>query len=242
MTLAVEQGGAAPAAVGRSVRAWDLPTRLFHWSLVTLIASAYLTRSYSNDPTLYWHRMNGYAILTLLLFRVMWGFAGSSTSRFTHFFPRPIATLHYGLQVLRSRAPHYLGHNPLGSILIFLMLGAVLLQASTGLFTTDDVLAEGPLNKFASSALSGRASSYHARGYWIIGGLVVIHIVANLTYQFIKRDRLINAMVTGRKPPIAYADERECVVAPTSHALACLAVAAAIVGGGVMLAGGSLLR
>ena len=242
MTLAVERSGAAPADAGRSVRAWDLPTRLFHWSLVALIVSAYFTRTYSNDPTLYWHRINGYSILTLLLFRITWGLMGSSTSLFAKFFPRPLATLHYGLEVLRGRAPHYLGHNPIGSILIFLMLGAVLLQASTGLFTTDDVLAEGPLNKFASSALSGRASSYHSRGYWIIGGLVVIHIVANLAYQFIKRDKLINAMVTGRKPGIAYADERECVVAPKLHALACLAVAAMIVFGGVWLADGSLLR
>ncbi len=231
-----------PASAGASVRAWDLPTRLFHWSLVTLIVSAYLTRTYSNDPTLYWHRMNGYGILTLLLFRLMWGFVGSSTSRFARFFPLPMRTINYALAFVRNRSPHYLGHNPLGSMLIFVLLAAVLMQAVAGLFTTDDVLAEGPFNKYASGLWSGRASSYHARGYWIILAFVAIHIAANLLYQFVKRDKLINAMVTGEKPAAPYADEREATIAPILRAVLCLAIAAAIVGGGVVASGGSLLR
>ena len=226
----------------RRVRAWDGATRLFHWSLVLLIVSAYVTRNYSNDPTLYLHRLNGYAILTLLLFRLLWGAVGSSTSSFASFFPWPSAALRYARSLAGRRPLHYLGHNPLGGALILLMLGAVAAQALTGLFTSDDTLAQGPLYDRVSDAVSGRAGSYHAKGFWIIAALATVHILANLAYQLFGRDKLIKAMVTGTKPAEPYVDAQEARLAPTTRAIVCLLLAAAIVAGGVLLAGGSLLR
>ncbi|HEX4767256.1 MAG TPA: cytochrome b/b6 domain-containing protein [Lichenihabitans sp.] len=231
-----------PATDRKQVRVWDGATRFFHWALLILILDAYATRNFSHDPTLYLHRLNGYAILTLLLFRLLWGLVGSSTSRFASFFPMPGPAIRYGLALLRRRPLHYLGHNPLGACLIFAMLLAVAAQASTGLFTSDDVLAQGPLYDHASEAVTARASSYHARGFWIIVGLAAIHVVANLVYQFVLKDRLITSMVTGRKPIADYVDQRQAQIAPAWRAVACFVVAAVIVGGGVLLSGDSLLK
>ncbi len=229
-------------AAPRRVRAWDLPTRLFHWLLVTLIASAYLTRAYSGDPTLYWHRINGYALLALLLFRLMWGFAGSSTSRFAAFVPWPGRALRYVGALVRHRPMHYLGHNPLGAALIFAMLLAVAAQALAGLFTTDDVLAQGPLHDHAPAWLDDRMGAYHAQGFWIVLALATVHIVANLVYHFVMKDRLITAMVTGEKPVLDYEDQRQVRLAPQWRAAVCAVMAVGIVVGGVMLAGDSVLR
>ena len=241
MSLA-ERLASARRSAPRHVRAWDGPTRLFHWGLVALIVSAYLTRTYSNDPTLYWHRINGYSILALLLFRLMWGVVGSSTSRFASFFPWPSRVWRHAGLLLRGRAPLFLGHNPLGSVLIFVMLLAVLAQATAGLFTSDDVIAEGPLHKFASESLADRMGAYHAKGFWIILAFGVLHIAANLGYQFWKKEPVITAMVTGRKPVLDYADQQEAHLSPLWRAAACAVVAVALVVGGVMLAGDSVLR
>lgn len=242
MQLLAKRRRAARRGAPRRVRAWDLPTRLFHWLLVTLLASAYFTRAYSDDPSLYWHRINGYAILALLLFRLMWGFTGSSTSRFAAFVPWPGHALRYLGALLRNRPVHYLGHNPLGAALIFAMLLAVAAQAITGLFTSDDVLAQGPLHDHAPAWLVDRMGAYHAKGYWIILALAAVHIVANLIYQFVMKDELITAMVTGEKPSLDYADQRQARLAPQWRAAVCAVMAVAVVLGGVMLAGDSVLR
>lgn len=241
MSLA-ERLAAARRSAPRDVRAWDLPTRLFHWGLVALIVSAYLTRTYSADPTLYWHRINGYAIIALLLFRMMWGFVGSSTSRFSSFLPWPSRVLRHAGALLRGRAPLFLGHNPLGSVLIFVMMLAVLAQATAGLFTTDDVIAEGPLHHVASEGLADRMGAYHAKGFWIILALGAVHVAANLIYQFWKREPVVTAMVTGRKPLLDYSDQREARLSPLWRAAACAVVAVVLVVGGVTLAGDSVLR
>lgn len=237
----VSRGSAAEAVPSTQVKAWDSATRLFHWTLVASIVSAYVTRNYSDDPTLYWHRMNGYAVLVLLLFRLLWGLVGSSTSRFASFFPWPGKVIRYAQALLTGRRLHYLGHNPLGSALIFLMLLAVVAQAATGLFTSDDAIAQGPLHDRVSDLVSGRAASYHAKGFWIILGLVIIHIVANATYQFAFRDRLITSMITGTKQASHYIDASEARLAPSLRAVACLLFAVLVVAGGVLLAGESLL-
>jgi cytochrome b len=221
------------------VRVWDRPTRLFHWLLVLLILSAYLTRTFSDDPTLYLHRLNGYAVLVLLLFRLLWGFMGSSTARFARFVPGPVTLIRYVRATLGSGRPHYLGHNPLGSALIVAMLLAVTSQAVTGLFTSDDAIAQGPLYDHVSEAVSSRAGRYHALGFWIIVGLAAVHVVANLVYQFVIRDPVIAAMITGTKPPGDYVDAQGLRPAPAWRAALCLLVSLGVVGGGVLLSGGS---
>ncbi len=239
---AVPRSSSQAAIAPQRVRAWDGATRLFHWALVFLILSAYATRNFVSDPTLYLHRLNGYAILTLLLFRLLWGIVWSSTSRYATFFPLPGPAIRYAVSLMRGKPLHYLGHNPLGSILILLMLHAVAAQACTGLFTSDDAIAQGPLYDHASEFVTARAASYHAKGFWIILLLVAVHVCANLVYQLGFKDRLITSMITGTKPLAPYLDQQQARIAPALRALTCFIIAAAIVAGGVVLSGDSLLR
>jgi cytochrome b len=137
-----------------------------------------------------------------------------------------------------AAAPHYLGHNPLGSAMIMMLLAAALAQATTGLFTTDDIAVEGPLASVASAGWSSAASRYHGFGFLVILGLSAIHFVANLVYTFVKKDNLIGAMVTGSKAKADFADQPEAKGGSIGLAFGLLVAAAAIVFGSIWLSGG----
>ena len=230
-------------------RAWDLPTRLFHWTLVALIISAWASFEYAErlgDFTLKWHRWNGYAILVLLVFRVLWGFVGSSTSRFSAFVRLPHVAIGYGLDLLRGRDRHFLGHNPLGTWMILALLTAVAGQAMLGLFTVEhnDSGAFGPLYRLVSEPTWKQLSKWHLLGlHWVILPLVGMHITANVLYGVVKKDPLIRAMITGTKPAGPYEDGPQAVIAtrPLLRAFACLVAAVAIVFGTIAGVGGRLL-
>jgi cytochrome b len=218
------------------VRAWDLPTRVFHWSLVTLIISAFVSFRFSEvfgDNTLKWHRYNGYAVLVLLVWRVLWGVVGSSTSRWSAFVRWPWVAAGYAWDLVRGRAPHYLA-----------VLGVVAGQAALGLFTVEHNDAYwGPLYKTVSEATQKQLSHWHVRGfYYALLPLLGLHIVANILYGLVKKDPLIRAMVTGSKPAAPYRDQSEAVIVgwPVTRALACLLVAGGVVGGAIVGLGGKL--
>ena len=227
------------------VTAWDQPTRIFHWLLLALVISAYISMEFSEDlgdTLLVWHRWNGLAILTLVLWRVLWGFAGSSTARFSSFVPSPAAAFRYASETLQGRAPRYLGHNPLGSVMIIALLLILLVQATLGLFATDDdAFTGGPLHRLVSEADAKEAARRHG---WIFDYLLLpmagLHIVTNTLYGWLKKEPLITAMVTGEKPAAAYADETQAtlVARPMLRALVCLAVAAGMVFGSIAAVGG----
>ncbi len=229
------------------MRAWDLPTRLFHWSLVTLIGCSWLSYHYANaigDPTLRWHRWNGMAILVLVVFRVLWGFVGSSTSRFSAFIRWPWVALGYGLDLLAGKTRHYLGHNPLGSWMIVVLLLTVGAQAIGGLYTLEhNEITAGPLQRTISDEATAFISKWHRRGFNLLLALVALHVLANSLYQIIKRDPLITAMVVGTKPPADYEDTAEAVIVPHAglRAFACLVAAAVLVFGSIVLLGGRLI-
>lgn len=231
------------------MRAWDLPTRLFHWTLVVLLVCAWASFEYAEqlgDFTLKWHRWNGYAILVLLVFRVLWGFVGSSTSRFSAFVRLPNVALGYGLDLVRGRDRPFLGHNPLGSWMIVALLVVVAGQAVLGLFTVEhnDSGAFGPLYRLVSDATWKQFSKWHLLGlHWVILPLVGLHIAANLLYGLVKKDPLIRAMITGTKPAANYEDQSEAVIVarPLLRATACLVVAAVTVFGTIAGVGGRLL-
>jgi cytochrome b len=230
-----------------SVRVWDWPTRAFHWSLVLAIASAWFSAEFAGrigDPTLKWHRWNGYAILVLLAFRLIWGVVGSSTSRLGGLFHAPSATISYGLGLIKGRTVHYLGHNPLGSLMILLLLAAVTVQAVLGLYTLEhNEIAAGPLKRTISDETTERVSWLHVRGFNVILALASIHIVVNSLYGLVKRDPLVKAMVTGRKPARDYADAPEMRPAAGLALRAALSLLGAIiiVFGAITLLGGRIL-
>lgn len=240
---------AAPgrSAPGRSVPAWDWPTRVFKWGLVLLVFTAWLTNQ-GGDAWLNVHIANGYAVLVLLVFRVLWGIVGSSTARFSAWVSTPWRAAAYGLALVAGRGRRYLGHNPLGAWMILALMAAAAAQAGSGLFVADsNGIAGGPFANTdpleEATRLQKTISSWHFRGFNVILALAVLHVAVNLFYQFAKREPLIQAMVTGAKPAADYADEAAMRRAPSLalRALACLAAALAIVLGGIRLAAGHLL-
>ena len=230
----------------RQVRVWDWPTRAFHWLLVFFMICAWASHKFVpalGDHTLIWHRWNGYAILVLLVFRLLWGVLGSSTSRFSHFVRGPFFTLRYFLDFIGGKKRPFLGHNPLGTVMILVLLGAVMVQGTLGLFTLEhNEIVAGPLKRLISDDATEIVSKLHVRGFNILLVLIAIHISANIAYAFIAREPMIRAMVTGTKPALDYEDDREAEIADnvTSRAFACLLIAIAFVFGGITLMGGRI--
>lgn len=186
---------------GQAQRVWDLPTRLAHAALIALFAFSWWS---GENGELAWHRASGYAILTLLLFRLGWGFAGSTTARFASFLRGPRAVLAYASQLFRRPGTRSVGHNPMGGWSVLAMLALLLLQTATGLFAVDtDGLESGPLSHFVSFGTGRGFAAVHG---WCFDGLLVLiglHLAAVLFYLAYKRDNLVAAMVGGyrRLPP-----------------------------------------
>jgi cytochrome b len=220
----VERGESSSA----SVAVWDLPVRLFHWSLVVLLVIAWSTAQAGLSWMTY-HLWAGYAILTLILFRLLWGIFGSRHARFSDFIAAPSAAWRYARQLGLGRHPFYLGHNPLGGYMVALLLTLVLIQVSTGLFATDDILVSGPMAGRVSGRLSRFLTAAHKLNVNILIGAVVVHVAAIGYYRWRFGENLVRAMVTGEKIlPVKMAPSQE---APSSlgRALSLLALSAAAV-------------
>lgn len=176
-----------------SIRLWDLPLRLVHWSLVLLLAGLWWTWK-SNQTEL--HEKLGYVTLGLLLFRLYWGLFGSSTARFSSFVKGPRAIAAY----LRGKSPANVGHNPLGALSVLLLLGLMITEVGFGLFTQDvDGIEAGPLAQYISYETADWARDWHAILFNVILGVVALHVLAIIFYLVVKRDNLIGPMITGRK-------------------------------------------
>ncbi|MCW5603315.1 MAG: cytochrome b/b6 domain-containing protein [Burkholderiales bacterium] len=184
------------AAGLRHVTVWDLPVRLFHWMLVLLIGFSWWS---GEQQWMTWHMWSGYAILALLLFRIVWGFVGSTHARFGDFLYGPGALIRY-LKTLPSRtAAKFAGHNPLGGISVVLILLCVAVQAGTGLFANDDIFTEGPLTKWVSKDVSDFLTTVHKYNFDVLLVLAGIHVAAVLYYLLYKSENLIKPMFTGHK-------------------------------------------
>ena len=179
------------------VTVWDLPTRLFHWVLVLFVVGL-VTTSQLGGNAMVWHFRFGYGVLSLLLFRLIWGICGGKWSRFGTFLVRPANVLNY----LKGKGTDQqaIGHNPLGAWSVLAMLGFLLFQVGSGLFSDDEIAYAGPLVKFASGFWVNNATFYHKSvGKLLILGLIAIHIAAIVYYYFKKKDDLIWPMITGLK-------------------------------------------
>jgi cytochrome b len=174
------------------VRVWDLPVRLFHWSLVLLVPALWWT---AEDKRMDLHILLGEIMLGLILFRLLWGLLGSSTVRFSRFVKGPGAVLRY----LRGGG-RALGHNPLGGWSVVLMLLALSVQVGLGLFASDeDGIYAGPLARHMPDLDSAHAlAERHETVFWVIVALIALHVLAILYYLLVKRDDLVTPMVTGR--------------------------------------------
>ncbi|GAA4351270.1 cytochrome b/b6 domain-containing protein [Variovorax defluvii] len=176
-------------------RVWDLPTRLFHWLLALAVIGMIAT---GLGGVLEWHFRIGYVVLSLLLFRLVWGFVGGRWSRFAAFVyaPRDVVAYLRG----RAHADHLVGHTPLGALSVFALLAILLAQVATGLVADDEIASTGPLNHFVSRAVASVATGWHrSLGQWLVIGLVSLHVLAVLFYVAVKGQRLVRPMVSGDK-------------------------------------------
>ncbi len=213
-------------AVGEVV-VWDLPIRAFHWCLVVLVTVAVVTAKLGRMEI---HMLAGEAILVLLLFRLVWGVIGSQTARFSQFVRGPRAVFAYAADLLRGRtgAP-VLGHNPIGALMVLALLAALAVQAASGLFTSDDILVDGPLVPLAASSTVKTLSTLHRTLADGILVLVGVHVLAVFAYLLVKKENLVRPMITGRKA-VPAADLRAAPKrTPAAVALAVLAAAAGLV-------------
>ena len=182
----------------QTVKIWDLPVRLLHWSMVICFMVSWATASWFDD-TMQIHLYSGYTMLVLILFRIAWGFAGSSTARFSHFISGISTVKAYAGTLLQARPGHYSGHNPLGGWAVLTILSLLLFQTLTGLFANDDILTTGPLAHWVGKDLSDTISNIHSLAFDFLLGIIGLHIAAVLFYRFFKGDDLISAMFTGSK-------------------------------------------
>lgn len=185
-------------------RVWDLPTRLFHWSLVGAVITAVVTGKIGGN-WIEWHGRSGLFILGLLIFRVIWGFVGSPTARFASFVRGPGAIKAYLKGEWRG-----IGHNPLGALAVLALLGLAAAQVVSGLFANDDIAFAGPLAPLVSSERSGQITGLHV---WLFNGLLAVvglHVAAIVFYARVKRTNLVLPMVTGYQdlidgaPPVSH--------------------------------------
>jgi cytochrome b len=178
------------------IKVWDLPTRLFHWLLALMVVALFITGSMGGN-LIERHMQLGYAVLVLLLFRVIWGVMGGYWSRFASFFPTPSRLTAY-LKGETHLPQTHIGHNPLGAFSVFALLLILLVQVGTGLISDDEIAFTGPLVHWVSSATTTLATNYHKNyGKFIIISLVFAHVVAIVFYALIKEKNLIPAMLHG---------------------------------------------
>lgn len=181
------------------VRVWDLPTRLFHVALAVCVVGAVVSAKIGGNA-MAWHFRFGYAVLTLLLFRLAWGVVGGRWSRFRQFIYSPLTVWRYLRGHPAEGGAHWeVGHSPLGALSVWGMLLLFALQAGSGLVADDDIANTGPLVHLVSSATSSLMTRWHkSYGQFLILGLVALHVLA-VTLYVLRGKNLVTPMVTGDK-------------------------------------------
>ena len=177
----------------KGLRVWDGPTRLFHWSLVCLLAFSWWS---AENHMMDWHRLSGVTVVGLVIFRLSWGVIGSSTARFSQFVRGPAASIAY----VRGAAGKIErpGHNPLGGYSVILLLLLLTAQVASGLFATDvDGLESGPLSYLVSFDQGRWAAEMHELSFNLLLAASALHVLAIVFYLVVRRRNLVTAMFTG---------------------------------------------
>lgn len=183
--------------MGKAARSyvWDVPTRVFHWAIVVLLGFSWWC---AESDRMDWHYKSGLTLCLLVLFRIVWGFVGSSTARFARFVRGPRAVWRY----LRPRGAEPqtepLGHNPLGGWSVLGLLGLLTVQIVTGLFAVDlDGLESGPLSYLVDFDQGRIAAQIHEISFNVLLAVSAIHVLAILFYLVVRRRNLITRMILG---------------------------------------------
>lgn len=186
-----------------TVPVWDLPIRLFHWLLVFAVVGAYVTATLGGN-LMDWHGRIGSLIIGLLVFRLIWGFIGTTHARFGSFFP----TLGRLVAYLRG---HWqgIGHNPLGALAVLALLIDLVVLVGTGLCSSDDIAFEGPFHPLLNNDdWKDTVSGLHKQAFNFLLLLIFLHITAIVFYRLVKNNNLLVPMLTGKKQvPKLFASE-----------------------------------
>ncbi|MGB9141926.1 MAG: cytochrome b/b6 domain-containing protein, partial [Aestuariivirga sp.] len=191
-----DETGDAPA---RPVKVWDLPVRLFHWLLVACVGAAAVTGWLLPVTWLQVHLIAGTVIAGLVLGRTVWGFTGSRYSRFRSFMFSPESTLAHVKDLMEGRVQREAGHNPLGALMVFALLGCISLLVVTGVMALGGVFKQGPLKTFISFATAATTRDVHSVVAWILLALIGGHVAGVVFESWRTRENLAAAMVTGSK-------------------------------------------
>ncbi|HVC55402.1 MAG TPA: cytochrome b/b6 domain-containing protein [Stellaceae bacterium] len=180
----------------RVVRVWDAPTRLFHWLVAVLVAAAYATWRLN---WMIWHGRIGDTLLALLLFRLLWGFFGSETARFSSFLGSPATAARHLRHLLRREPDRQVGHNPAGGWMVLLLLLLLLGETLTGLYVANDIVDVGPLTDITPAPVADAIDAAHAIVWNILLAAIALHLLAILVYATAKGQNLLRPMITGTK-------------------------------------------
>ena len=179
------------------VKVWDPFVRVFHWSLVLTFTVAYLT----GEELEVLHNNAGYAVLGLVLLRIIWGFTGTRHARFSDFVYPPDEVQGFLRDTFRQRAQRYLGHNPAGGLMVIVMLLSLIITTVTGIAFYGAEDGAGPLAMLAGSPEWSREMLEEVHEFFanLMVMLVVVHIVGVIVESRLHRENLVKAMISGRK-------------------------------------------
>ena len=166
------------------VLVWDVPTRMFHWLLVLSFVGAFLTAESERYRDV--HVMLGYTLLGLLAFRLLWGFFGTRYAQFRSFLFKPSELAAYLSSLVKGRAAHYVGHNPAGSVAIWLLLALGIASAVTGVLLFQDI--GGDVLEELHEGLS-----------FAMLAVVAVHVAGVVVSGIMHGENLVRAMITGLK-------------------------------------------
>lgn len=200
-----------PKRESRMVKVWDIPTRMFHWSLVAMVFIGLATGYIAPEWWMGLHIWAGYITVTLLVFRLVWGVFGSEYARLETFTFSPVHILTHMKEIITLRpVRHYIGHNPSGAVMIFALLAVLSIITVSGLLVLGGEENQGPMAGAASYAVSEIAAPIHSIFVALLVVMVVLHIGGVILEGKITGENLVRSMITGLKrvpegtPPLVY--------------------------------------
>jgi len=225
----VSEASKASVVDRAAVPVWDWPVRVVHWALVICLVGLVATGLRKGDAMAV-HMRLGEVLLALVLFRILWGFAGSGNARFASFLRGPRAAARYVRSRLKPPHEIHATHNPVGGWMVVALLVAMLAQATLGLYANDDVFWDGPLARTVAKETSDLLSSIHRRLAWVVVALAAVHVLAVFVYLVAFRENLIRPMIVGSKRLPAGFGTPEAARASSAKAIALMILCGALVG------------
>lgn len=205
---------------------WDLPIRLFHWLLVLTFSASWITAELGSEYMQY-HIYCGYFMLFLISFRLIWGVLGTKHAKFLNFFPTRARLRTYLKSFSSDGDKNAPGHNPLGAVMVLVMLLLLLAQAVSGLFITDDVFSSGPYYGVLDGSWEKLANRLHDVCFTLLQICIALHIAAIIFYKLAKNKNLVVPMFSGKKQSEDVKPEDEI---KSSKLISALLIAAIVAG------------